>query len=500
MSKKVLIIGLDGVSWNVINPMIENGYMPFLQDFIKKGKSGILKSTEPPITPTAWTSFQTGLPPDIHQIKGFINFYIKDGKLQSKILSSSSISEKRIWDTLSEYNRKMCLLNIPLTYPPFPVNGILVSGYPLPSADCIFTHPEDFKYEIFRLIPDFQVMQIGIGDRQKGMIIEDIIDWWINTVFQKANIALYLLKKEPWDVFMVHFQETDLLQHYLWHCIDKNHPEHNPEDFSKVAQFYSKLDWRLSGLVIEARKKGYSTIILSDHGFQFCKYKFRANSWLLQRGYLVLHKNLERSLKTLLKKILNPDILHKIKHFKGIRRNIIGPFSIYQINRFLISQVNYIKSSAIIETNGTGVAFAHFIKQDNLLVKEIIDGLLAIETDKGDKVVKKINKYNGLPYTYKIIFADNIVASNILPDNKPFLKVPLPFKDYQLGVHHMDGIVIFDNSLYEQDLPKEIFEVPLIIMKLQKIPFEIILRQSADNLTDTDISGIENQLKNLGYF
>ena len=77
--------------------------------------------------------------------------------------------------------------------------------------------------------------------------------------------------------------------------------------------------------------------------------------------------------------------------------------------------------------------------------------------------------------------------------------MPIPFEEDQIGVHHQDGIVIFDDSLYEQDLPKEIFEVPNLIMKLQKIPFEKILKQSEDNLTDTDISGMENQLKNLGY-
>jgi predicted AlkP superfamily phosphohydrolase/phosphomutase len=332
------------------------------------------------------------------------------------------------------------------------------------------------------------------------MLIEDYTKLWINTVSQKADLALYLLNKEAWDIFMVHFQETDLLQHYLWHCLDKNHPEHKPEDFSKVAQFYSKLDYRLSEIIMNAREKGHSTIILSDHGFQSCKYKFRANSWLLQRGYLVLNNDIVRDMTAIIKKVLKPKYLNKINKMKVIK-NYKGSFSVNQINRFLMSQVNYNKSSAVIEANGTDVAFAHFIKQDNLLVKEIINELLAIKTDKGGKVVKEINKYNDHLYTYKITFADNIVASDILPDNKPFLRVPLPFEDYQIGVHHRDGIVIFDNSLYEQVQPKEIFEVPNLIMKLQRIPFEKILNQSEDSkyLTDTEISDMENQLKNLGY-
>ena len=497
-AKKVLIIGLDGVSWNVLNPVIEGGYMPFLQEFIKMGKGGILKSTEPPITPTAWTSFQTGLPPEVHKIMGFRNFYMKDGKLQSKILSSSSVSAKRIWDILSENNRRICLLNLPLTYPPFPVNGILVSGYPVPSADCTFTFPEDFKDELLKIIPDFQVMYTGIGAKQKGMKIEDIIGWWTNTVYQKANLALYLLKREAWEVFMVHFQETDILQHFLWHYIDMAHPNHNSEDFARVARFYSTLDSKVSELITEGKKRDFSVMFISDHGFQSCKYKFRANSWLLQRGYLILNNDILKDMIAIAKKVLKPKYLNKINKVRVIKY-FKGPFSVNQINRFLMSEVNYTKSSVVIEANGTDVAFAHFIKQDNLLVKEIINELLSIETDKGDKVVKEINKYNDCSQTYKINLADNIVASDILPDNKPFLRVPIPFEEDQIGVHHQDGIVIFDDSLYEQDLPKEIFEVPNLIMKLQKIPFEKILKQSEDNLTDTDISGMENQLKNLGY-
>lgn len=74
MSKKVLIIGLDGGCWKVFDTFIERGYMPNLRALKETGVSGILKSTIPPITPAAWTSFQTGTKPGKHGIFDFIQF------------------------------------------------------------------------------------------------------------------------------------------------------------------------------------------------------------------------------------------------------------------------------------------------------------------------------------------------------------------------------------------------------------------------------------------
>ena len=495
-AKKVLIIGLDGVSWNVLNPMIENGYMSFLQDFIKKGKSGVLKSTEPPITPTAWTSFQTGLPPEVHKIMGFRNFFMKDGRLQTRFLSSSNLTAKKMWDILSENCRKICLLNVPLTYPPFTVNGILVSGFPIPSENCTFTYPEDFKDELLKIIPDFQVMYTGIDAKQRGKRIEDIIDWWTNTVYQKANLALYLLKRETWDVFMVHFQETDLLQHYLWHCISKNHPEHNPDDFPKVAQFYLKLDNVLLKVITEARNKGFAVLILSDHGFQTCNCNFKANSWLFQKDYLVLNKSIKNVLISVIKKTFDLPLLFKIRSQikqKKTTENIA--------NQFLKSVINYKKSVAFIEGNGTNVAFIYFFIKDTGIIKKILYELNSLIFTGGYKIVRKINSIDNNNNIFKIVFNEGVVASgSIIPDDEPFFETPKPFGMYHLGVHHGDGIIIFDESIKHLKLSENIFDVPEIIMRLQDIPFTPLggLKEIG-GLTAKESNEIENQLKGLGY-
>jgi predicted AlkP superfamily phosphohydrolase/phosphomutase len=496
MSNKVLIIGLDGASWNVLNPMIESGYMSFLQDFIKNGKSGILKSTEPPITPTAWTSFMTGLPPEVHKIMGFRNFYMKDRKLQTRILSASSVSAERIWDILSKNNRRICLLNIPFTYPPFPVNGILISGFPVPSVNCAFTYPENFKNELFQMIPDFQVMQIDIDAIQKNIKkIEDVVALWNKSIYQKSELALALLKKEPWDVFMIHFQETDLLQHYLWHYIDKNHSEHNPYDFPKVAQFYLKLDNELSKVITDAKGRGFAILLLSDHGFQTCNCRFKANNWLFQKGYLVLNKNIKTNLSLIIKKIFDLQSMYKFKSKIKQKKPIEGI-----TNRFLKSGINYKKSICFIDTNGTNISFAYFLTNNKRLIKKVLDELNLLSFDSY-KIVREIRRTEKNSSTYKIIFADGIVASSsIMPNKKPFFETPKPFGIQHLGVHHSDGIIIFDENLKHYKLPENIFDVSKIIMKLQDIPFSPLAElKEIRSLTLKESTEIENQLKKLGY-
>jgi predicted AlkP superfamily phosphohydrolase/phosphomutase len=504
MGKKVLVIGLDGASWNILKPLMAHGYMPTLKTEMENGRYGVLVSTEPPITPTAWTSFQTGLPPEIHHVFGFRGFQMKEGRLQSNILVSTNLSAKRIWNILSEHNKRVCILNLPLTYPPFSINGIVVSGFPVPSSDTEFTYPKDFKRELMQVVPDFEVMQSGIGAKQKGMEIEDIVSRWTKLMSQKGKLARYLLNKEPWDVFMIHIQETDLMQHYLWHCIDPTDPQHSEEDFHKVAKFYAAVDKEVSELIKEGRQKGLSVIILSDHGFQRCRYNIKINNWLFNKGYLVLQKDIKRLAISMIKKIFDLPILYKyrssIKHSRKTEN---------ATNQYLSSGINYERSSAFVETNATNVAYIHFFKNSQSLIDKVKGEMKAIAGPDGNAMVKEISRAEGRgDSVYKIVFADGVIATGTVPTRKPYIEIPVPLKQH-VGMHHRDGIIVMDNSIDRSDVPRNIFSVPNVIMELQEIPFDSIGNGSrtgrhsnendASGRTDREKSEIEDQLKSLGY-
>lgn len=508
MPRKILIVGLDGVTWSALDPMIEKGHMPFLKQEIAGGRAGVLASTEPPITPTAWTSFQTGLPPERHNVLGFRRYTLENGRFQAGINLSSSVGAQRIWDILSGQGRKIGIINLPLTYPPFPVNGVLVSGFPVPSADADFTYPPGFKDEILRMVPDFEVMQSGLGARQKGRTVEEIVDGWVRMMSQKTLVARHLLEREPWDVFMIHVQETDMMQHFLWQCIDPSDPDHRPGDFARVARFYSKLDAEVGSLIERGRERGFSVLLLSDHGFQRCLDDVKINSWLYQKGYLVLRKDAKRVLISMLSRVIELPLFYKLRAKIRFSRAVAGT-----TNSYLGSVVDYEKSVAFAEANATNVAFLHFLTRDRSAIEKVLDDVRGMKNETGRGLLADAARMEEPDHlVYKLIFEQNTMASGTVPSARFWIEHPVPMEQ-MVGMHHRDGIIVLDSTLEDMDVPKDIHNVPGLIMKLQRIPFDPLASGAEQNPEpiapgapcsgrdgmEAEKAEIEDQLKSLGY-
>lgn len=498
MSKKLLIIGLDGVSWNVLNPMMENGYMPFMKSFIETGKSGILKSTDPPITPAAWTSFMTGLQPEEHGVRGFGNFQFKNGKFTYELNNSSHIRHKNIWHILSENNKKVCIVNLPLTYPPFEVNGILVSGFPVPPVkDCNYTYPESFKEEILREFPDYQPIKWGDG-AVDAHGINFFVDRMRRMTLQRAMLSSYLLKREDWDVFMVHFQETDFLQHKYWHYIDKGHLAYTEEGFKKCSEYYQNLDQKLSEIVSIARGKEYSVLFMSDHGFQRCDYDIKINNWLASEKYLYVHKNIDAIVVSIIKNIANllpVSLRARLKRGK-VKAGIIT-------NKYLEVIIDYERSVVFVETDScTTTAYAHFIKNVPAEVKKrVVDRLLHLEAPDGKKLIKKISPYQGSDNIYQISFEEGVVATGTMVTGKLWCSKAAIRKGSNTGVHHRDGIIICEASA-NGTIPKEIHEVFNFILfqhGINDVSKSSPTDRTIKSLDSDEQEQIEKSLKDLGY-
>jgi predicted AlkP superfamily phosphohydrolase/phosphomutase len=74
--KKVIIIGLDGATWNLIKPWADKGLLPTFKELMEKGVWGELESTVPPWTIPAWYSLFSGKSP----VKlGFFSFMVRKG-------------------------------------------------------------------------------------------------------------------------------------------------------------------------------------------------------------------------------------------------------------------------------------------------------------------------------------------------------------------------------------------------------------------------------------
>src|SRR5262249_25059742 len=145
-------ISLDGATFDVVRPLVRQGYMPNLGRALETGLSSDLESVVPPVTAPAWTSFMTGKNPNKHGIFDFTRF--DHQAYEWKINNSKHVKSKTLWQILSEKNKRVVVLGLPYTYPTYQINGVMVAGWDAPTLSS-FTFPDDLGQEIHKLIPDY---------------------------------------------------------------------------------------------------------------------------------------------------------------------------------------------------------------------------------------------------------------------------------------------------------------------------------------------------------
>ncbi|MFC1658877.1 alkaline phosphatase family protein, partial [Candidatus Omnitrophota bacterium] len=112
---KVILIGLDGATWDVILPLVEQGKMLNIERFIKEGCWADLQTIEPTVSPVIWTSIATGKSPDKH---GILDYYVKLPGTYDTVLATSNIRKtKALWNILSEREKKVCVVGWMVTWP-----------------------------------------------------------------------------------------------------------------------------------------------------------------------------------------------------------------------------------------------------------------------------------------------------------------------------------------------------------------------------------------------
>jgi predicted AlkP superfamily phosphohydrolase/phosphomutase len=301
MSQKVLIIGLDGGSFNILKPWMDAGYLPTLKKITHEGVSGILQSSIAPTTVVAWTSFMTGKNPGKH---GAYEFFVKrKGSYDEVPVTALSLHEKAFWDILSDQGKRVMILNLPVLYPPRPVNGVAIAGL-APSGKKDFIYPPSLVDEIeetFGPYPLYMKTPVSAVSLLDKSIIRFLNECNQNVAY-KCAVAEYLLEKQPCDLLFLHLWETDRVQHELYDLLDPRHPRHHRERAerhqSKIIDFYKNVDAHIEQLW---QKMGQDTclFVVSDHGFAPMYRHFDLQVWLLQEGYLRLKRRPLSLLKTL---------------------------------------------------------------------------------------------------------------------------------------------------------------------------------------------------------
>lgn len=289
---KVLVIGLDGATLDLLGPWISAGELPNLQRLMQQGASGRLRTTHPPVSASSWNSFVTGMNPGKHGVVDFVQ--PAAGSQKVTMTNANSRRTQALWDWLNQAGFKTGVVGIPTTYPPEPVDGFMISGFLTPGPDRPWAFPPELKAELQAELGDFLLApnERYRSTRHLGRFLGDLAV----SVENRTKAALYLLHTRPWDLFAVVYWDTDMVQHETWRLVDPTHPRYDADLAAayrdQVLAFHRQVDASVGRLLEAAQalatQQGEELllIVMSDHGFGPVHSFFLLNTWLARQGLL----------------------------------------------------------------------------------------------------------------------------------------------------------------------------------------------------------------------
>lgn len=288
--KRVVLIGIDAATFDVMNPLLRKNSLPALRTLMDHGVHGVLRSTIPPITPPAWTSIFTGRNPGKHGIFDFVTR--KTGTYEEKLLSSSDRKCEATWNTLSRHGRRVIIVNVPMTYPPEKVLGCMISGIGSPGVSSKIVYPNQLLDEIQRSCGPYRVMyDYEPTDSNCAQFLSDLKD----LIQLRGKVVRYLMERFDWDFLAVVFQSTDWIQHFFWRYMDESHPSFvtTASDCQRfgIAEVYEAIDKEIGQIVAKTRARDY-LFVVSDHGMGPLYKNIYFNNWLEREGYLKYKRNM----------------------------------------------------------------------------------------------------------------------------------------------------------------------------------------------------------------
>ena len=281
---RVLVIGLDGGSLGLVHKWIDS--LPTFRRLLSQGASSHMKSTVPSSTPTAWTTFMTGKNPGKHGVFGFLKRNADNYDLH--VINPNHSGQSTLWDTVSQSGLTVVSFDVPMTYPPEEVNGVMISGLGTPSLDSDFIYPQDMKNEIQSIVDDYIIEATHPPAQSKGFRERDeYLRSLHEVIHQRKKISLNLMENIDWDLFMVVFTSTDRAGHFYWKYMDDNFEISQSERMrymNAIKDVYIAIDAAMSEL-LDVIDDGTLTLICSDHGFGPMYGRVDLDKWLESNGY-----------------------------------------------------------------------------------------------------------------------------------------------------------------------------------------------------------------------
>jgi predicted AlkP superfamily phosphohydrolase/phosphomutase len=283
--RKVAVFGLDGITFDLLQPWLDEGRLPNLARLLRTGASGPLRSTIPPVSASAWPSFATGTNPGQHSLVDF-TYPAPDG-YDIRVSNGLTVAVPAIWQIASDAGLDVGVVSLPMTFPPRPMNGFMLCSFLTPSPESDYTYPPELKQELLDACGPYP---LRMSEKGRGVDPAVFVRASKQLEIDRAKSVSYLLQNKPWDLFIYVLETTDNLQHEIWHLVDETHPLHDAATAERVLpdilDYYQTVD-RLLGEMLAQLPEDALVVILSDHGFgPFHKF-FHINNWLAANGWLV---------------------------------------------------------------------------------------------------------------------------------------------------------------------------------------------------------------------
>ncbi|HBY97185.1 MAG TPA: hypothetical protein DEP84_25115, partial [Chloroflexi bacterium] len=292
--RPVMVIGLDGLTLDLLLPMVATGALPTFGRLLQRGAFGMLRSVTNMSTGPTWATFATGCTPEHHGI--LHDFHHRPGSYTLRPTAGHDCQVARFWEVASEAGRTAIVLNVPHTYPARPLRGVQLCGIDAPSERAPgFDYPAGSYRALRRSGVDY-IIDCGLASSMQAGNIAAGVAAVARETEGRTRAAEQFMAQMDWDLLVTVYSLPDLWQHYFWADLNTAPAGSAHQGRALIKDGYRTLDRHLARLLAHLPADGL-VVICSDHGFgPLCSTRDSLNGWLAQQGLLRYKEGTRRAL------------------------------------------------------------------------------------------------------------------------------------------------------------------------------------------------------------
>jgi len=267
---RTFVVGLDGASWTLAEPWIDEGLLSNLAELRETGTWATSRSCLPPVTYPNWKCYSSGKNPGKHGVYWWERIDLADERID--VMGGRDYRTAELWDYFNDAGHRVGVVNMPSMYPPREIDGYVVSGGPdavegeYRSLDTGYTHPPAFEADLaerydYAVHPD----PLLSSNDERGAEVEEIL----RLLELRLEVARDLFVEEDLELVHVTLFYLNVLHHFFW-------------DDDPTRRAWELVDRWLGDLA----ELDANLVVMSDHGAAATTTEFYVNEWLAENGYL----------------------------------------------------------------------------------------------------------------------------------------------------------------------------------------------------------------------